>query len=371
MNYDYNKDEIKNSLTIEQIEELLVEFGGEPIRKGDTLISKTICHGGETHKLYYFSNTALFHCFTDCGESFDVFELTRKVMSREHPKQRDDPNWNLPEAIDYIARKFGYSPNVIADDSELDIQKDLHILQNYDRIKDINIETQQVELKEYDGSFLKNLPRPIIEPWTAEGISKQIMDMRGICYDPLNMGVVIPHFDINNRLIGIRERTLIKEQAEKYGKYMPARIGGTMYNHPLSYNLYNLNFSKDNIRRIKKAIVFESEKSCLKYASYFDQDNDISVAVCGSNFTNYQAWLLIKLGVEEIIIAFDHDFTDLNSDTAKRIIKNFKNMHKRFSAYVKISFLWDKDNLTGYKDSPIDKTSEIFLTLYKNRVNLY
>lgn len=371
MNYDYNKDEIKNSLTIEQIEELLVEFGGEPIRKGDTLISKTICHGGETHKLYYFSNTALFHCFTDCGESFDIFELTRKVMSREHPKQRDDSNWNLPEAIDYIARKFGYSPNVIADDSELDIQKDLHILQNYDRIKDINIETQQVELKEYDGSFLKNLPRPIIEPWTAEGISKQIMDMRGICYDPLNMGVVIPHFDINNRLIGIRERTLIKEQAEKYGKYMPARIGGTMYNHPLSYNLYNLNFSKDNIRRIKKAIVFEGEKSSLKYASFFGPENDISADICGSSFVNYQAWLLIQLGVEEIIIAMDKQFQTIGDPEFKKLVRNLKNIHKRYGQYVKISFMFDKGNLLGYKDSPIDQGPEVFKQLFKERVSLY
>ena len=147
MHYDYNKDEIKNNLTIEQIEELLVEFGGEPIRKGETLISKTICHGGQTHKLYYFANTTLFHCFTDCGESFDVFELTRKVMSREHPKTREDSNWNLPEAIDYVARKFGYSPNAIEDENELSISKDLTILSNYDRIKDIDIKTQKIELK--------------------------------------------------------------------------------------------------------------------------------------------------------------------------------------------------------------------------------
>ena len=30
MNYDYNKDEIKNSLTLEQINDYLGELGGEP-----------------------------------------------------------------------------------------------------------------------------------------------------------------------------------------------------------------------------------------------------------------------------------------------------------------------------------------------------
>ena len=48
------------------------------------------------------------------------------------------------------------------------------------------------------------------------------MNKRGICYDPLNMGIVIPHYDIDNNLIGIRERTLIKEE-EVFGKYKPEK----------------------------------------------------------------------------------------------------------------------------------------------------
>jgi hypothetical protein len=374
MNYSYDLQYIKENLTIEQIEEVLIEFGGEPTRKGDVLISRTICHnhsGEGTFKLYYYDNSHLFHCFTDCGESFDVFELIRKFMSREHPKTREDGNWNLPEAVDYIARKFGYSPNVIEEENELTIQRDLTILQNYDRIKEIDINTQKITLKEYDGYFLKNLPSVCIEPWLKEGITKEVMNHAEIKFDPLNQGIVIPHRDINNRLIGISERTLIQEQAEMYGKYMPARISGKMYTHPLSYNLYNLNHSKDNISRMKKAIVFESEKSCLKYRSYFGEENDLSVATCGSSFLNYHCWLLMQLGVDEIIIGFDHDFTDVASDEAKRIIKNLKNIHKKYGAYVKISFLWDSNNLLGYKDSPIDKDKETFIYLFNNRINIY
>ena len=37
---------------------------------------------------------------------------------------------------------------------------------------------------------------------------------RGIAYDPKRHGIVIPHYDINNNLIGIRERTCRRE--EKY-----------------------------------------------------------------------------------------------------------------------------------------------------------
>ena len=74
MTYEYDKDFIKSDLSLEQIEELLSELGGDPERKGDIIVSRTICHGGQSHKLYYYSNTSLFKCYTDCGgEAFDIF----------------------------------------------------------------------------------------------------------------------------------------------------------------------------------------------------------------------------------------------------------------------------------------------------------
>ena len=60
-------------------------------------------------------------------------------------------------------------------------------------------------------------------------------------------------------MIGIRERTLIKEE-ENNGKYKPAIINGIMCRHPLGFNLYNLNNSKDNIKNIKKVFVFEGKR---------------------------------------------------------------------------------------------------------------
>ena len=33
-----------------------------------------------------------------------------------------------------------------------------------------------------------------------------------------------------------------------------------MYNHPLGFNLYNLNNSKEAIKLLKKAIVFEGKR---------------------------------------------------------------------------------------------------------------
>jgi hypothetical protein len=141
-----------------------------------------------------------------------------------------------------------------------------------------------------------------------------------------------------------------------------------MYNHSLGFNLYNLNNSKNIIKKIKKVIVFEGEKSALLYQSYFGIDNDISVAVCGSNLTNYQVDLLLSLGVSEIIIAFDKQFKEIGDGEWKTWTKKLTDINKKYSSKVLISFIFDKENMLGYKDSPIDKGKEIFLELFKKRV---
>lgn len=365
--YNYDKNSIKENLTVDQVKDLVAELGGEPIMQNNILISKTICHGGETHKLYYYNNTHLFRCFTDCGESFDIFELVKKVKSREEGK-----DYPLSQAIHYVAQFFGILPqeNHFENNSPI-LRENLTYFENFDRIKNVNLEKKIVELKEYNGDFLKNLPRPQILPWLKDGITKEVMDYYEICYEPKSCGIVIPHRDIDGKLIGIRERVLIEEMAEKYGKYRPLKMNNKMYNHPLSFALYGLYQNKNNIKAVKKAFVFESEKSVMQYASMFGQENNIAVAICGSSFIQYQAWLLISLGVTEIIVALDKQYQELNDDEHKKLVKNLTNIHHKYGQYVTISYLFDKENILSYKASPTDEGKDKFLYLYKNKVNLY
>lgn len=367
MEYKYDKDKIKNELTIEQVMDLVAELGGEPRLQqgGEYFTALTICHGGDSHKLYYYNNTHLFRCYTYCSpEIFDIFELVRKVNSRQNA------DWTLPHAVQYVASYFGFSEITNDFDNEQGKLQDWQILGKYDKINSsITNEKQRVELKFYDDKILKHLPHPHIIPWEKEGITFETMEARGICYDPVAHGIVIPHYDIDGDLIGIRERTLVKEE-EQYGKYKPAILNGKMYNHPLGFSLYNLNFSKDNIKALKKAVVFEGEKSCLLYSSYFGIDNDISVAVCGSSLINYQFELLLSLGVDEVIIAFDKQFQEIGTEEWKKWTDKLKDIHKKYSPKCQISFMFDKTGLLGYKDSPIDQGPDIFMKLFKERIIL-
>ena len=363
---DENKErleEIKNSLTIEQVFDLLLSYGADPVLKDDLIICRTICHGGDSHKLYYYENTHLFRCYTECSDTFDIFQLVVKVESS------GGRNYSLPQAINYVINFFNLSienKNFQKNDDEL---IDWQIFNRYDKILNNENNKRTIEMKIYDDKILTYLPHPRILPWEQEGISKEVINYHNICYNPSSQAIVIPHYNIDGKLIGIRERTLIKEN-EIYGKYRPMYLNKQMYNHPLGFNLYNLNFSKENIKKTKKAIIFEGEKSPLLFASYFGQENDITVAVCGSSLSSYQVQLLLDLGIEEMIIAFDKQFQELGDKEHLGWVKKLKDINKKYSKYVRISYMFDKWGILGYKSSPIDEGKEKFLELFDKRFSL-
>ena len=378
----YNKDEIKNSLTIDQVFDIVFELGGDPIMNNGYFTAQTICHnhpGEGSHKLYYYDNTKLFRCYTECSDTFDLFELVCKVKNLAGEKkikynesgEEVHVDWALYDGVEFVAVFFnieGENENFSDEHTKL---QDWQFLNKYE---ENNLEKQRrvIDLHVFSEGerILENLPRPRFKDWEEEGISDEVSVAYGICYNPHTNGIVIPHYDINDNLIGIRERTLVKEQ-EKYGKYRPSIINGIMYNHPLGFNLYNINNSKEHIREFKKAFIFESEKSCLKYASYFGMSNDISVAICGNNLNSYQVSLLLSLGCKEMIIALDKQYKEIGDKEWEQWTKKFYSINDKYGGYVDVSFLFDLNgNLLDYKDSPIDKGKDTFFNLYNNRLRI-
>ena len=356
----FDKDELKNSLSIDQVEDLLTELGGEPRRYKDALVARTICHGGDSHKLYYYPNTHLFKCYTACDDTFDIFELIIKLKALQHE------NWSLYNAMSFVADFFSINFENDFSNLQSDLQ-DWSIFNKWTKERLSYGQQNAGGLPEFDSSILLHLPRPRLISWEKEGITKEVCDNHEICYDPICDGIVIPHYDINGRLVGIRERTLIKE-LEENGKYRPAVLNHKMYNHPLSLNLYNIDHAAAAIKQIKKAILFESEKSCLKFASYFGSNNDISVACCGSNVSSYQVQLLLSLGIQELVIALDRQYQKLTEQEHKDWAKKMYNLNNKYGKYVQLAYIFDKGYILNYKASPVDQGKDIFLELYNKRI---
>ncbi len=364
----FDKLKIREALTSENIFDLLQEWGGDPIATSFGFISATICHnapGNGSKKLYYYENTGLFKCFTGCDAYFDVFELFIKVASIQHQKELD-----LNDSVRWIAQRFGLSGDY-QEATDLSTLDDWKYLANYERIQEIELKDNNVVLKEYDNTILDRFNYDIkLTPWLQEGITQDALDRGRIGFYPGGDQITIPHFDKDGRFIGLRGRCLCAEEGELYGKYRPLKINKELYNHPLGMNLYNLNNSKDNIKLMKKAIIFEGEKSNLLYASYFGLENDISVACCGSSVSPYQIQLLLDCGAEEIVVAFDRQFEEIGDDEFKRLKTNLIKLRNKYKRDAIISFVFDKNKITGYKDSPIDCGPQIFLQLFKERIVL-
>lgn len=365
---DYDKKAIREELSIDDYFQLVTEWGGNPEFTPFGFISDTICHnppGEGSRKLYFYANSDLFKCYTDCDCAFDIFELTIKVAQIQSNRKMD-----LNDAVRYLAAKF----NIVIDlnDTEDIGLADWQYLIAYDKINDIPIVNQVPQLKEYDKRILEPLAiNPnYLTPWINDHIKPQILAHAQIGYNFSTDQISIPHFDKDGRFIGLRGRTMVKEDAERFGKYRPMIINKQQYNHSLGLNLYNLNNSKDNIKRMGKAIVFESEKSTLQFQSYFGLENDISVACCGSSVSSYQIQLLIEDRVQEIIIAFDRQFQELGDSEFKRLKAKLLGLHKKYKNEVLISFIFDKHLITSYKASPTDEGPEKFMQLFKERIIL-
>lgn len=363
----FDKNDIKQALSIEQIFDLLQNWGAEPEYTSFGILSSTICHnkpGEGSKKLYYYTNSELFQCYSNCN-SFDIFQLVIKVMEIQN-----NIVFNLNDAIRWIAQKLGISGRLEEDINDEGL-KDWKYLANYERIQEIKVNTQEIVLKQYDDVILSRFNYQVkLDPWLQEGINQEVLDYASIGYYAGGDQITIPHFDINNRFIGLRGRTLCKMEGELYGKYRPLKINNELYNHPLGYNLYGLNWTKENIKTMKKAVLVEGEKSVLKYASYFGIENNICVASCGSSLTSYQVQLLLSLGINELIIAFDKQYEKCNTEESNKWAKKLVQIHNKYKNEILISFLWDKDEILGYKESPLDVDKEKFLYLFKRRIIL-
>ena len=365
----YDKDEIKEQLTIEQVSEIVIALGSAPpIMMQGRFMMENLCHHlpGQSHecKLYYYDNTKLLRCYTKCRESFDIFQLVQKAMYIQY-----NEDWVLPKAVEWVAKKVGVVGTVEGFDG--DKVDDWKMINHYVMLQN-KIETAEekgdVKLAVYDNLILAKLSLVPIERWMQEGITIEAMTKYGIKYYPKDHKIVIPHWDEDSNLIGIRGRSLVKQEAELFGKYTPIKINGIMYNHPLSFALYGLNFNKNNIRKAKKAIVFEGEKSVMLYESLFGAENNIAVASCGSSISMHQFGLLRALDIDELVIAYDRQFMTIGDEEFKIHIRTLKQLAKRFNNYVTVTLMHDVNGLLDYKDAPIDKGREVFEELFKRRI---
>lgn len=345
-----NYEEIINGLKDDQVFNLLTELGGEPIDKNDYILSKTICHHQKdedaSYKLYYYKNTHIFYCYSEDG-IMSIFKLLKNYYSVNNIEY----DWYediFQVVLTCSASKAREASNGSAWTS---------LRAEYAEQK------QRKQLPTYPIGLLDCFVKQYPIEWLQDHISREAMDKYDIRYSISQNKIIIPHFDASGALVGIRGRALNEWEVENVGKYMPVQIEGKWYSHPLSLNLYGLNFNKEEIKKYRVAYIFESEKSCLQFESF--NLPHCAVASCGSNLNKYQVDLLIRYcHPREIVVCYDNE--ELQGED--KYFNKLWTMCNKYKNYCNMSFIYDRKGLSKLKDSPSDNGEEKFIKLLEERV---
>lgn len=348
----YNYKELVDALDEEKIKKLLDKLDIPWQDKGSHLICKTACHNIDldeaSWKLYYYKNNKFFYCYSSC-QGMSIF----KFLKHYYETRQIEYDWY--QDIYEVVRDCSNFKGV-----------DGFIVEKYKSLRDrYEVKRKEKELPQYMPHVLDCFVQTYPQEWLDDGISKKTMDRFNISYSISQNKIIIPHYDILGRLVGIRGRALNEWEVENIGKYAPIQVEGIWYKHPLSMNLYGLDRTFMDIRRNGVCYLFESEKSVLQMDGF--SIPNCSAAVCGSNFNKYQLNILMKFcAPSEIVICFDKE--ELPGE--EKYFNKLWNICQKYKQYCNFSFIYDREELLNLKDSPTDKGEEIFLQLLKKRVKV-
>jgi len=317
--------------------------------RGKYLIMPTICHNEHpedaSKKLYLYKNedkeelSPLFKCYTECSEAFNVYQLIMKVEELRGNTILFRDAYRMLHGKNY--KKDTLSP-------EREIFSPINA-----KFKD----PLSIKLPEYSETCLELFSCGYMDPWALEGIDLEILKRYKISYSKSFQGVMIPHMDWRGRFIGLRIRSYDEAKSDSY-KYMPAFLSGIFYAHPLSLNLYGIYQNQKHIKKHKRCILFEAEKSVLQYEQIYDEEN-ISLAICGKSISRWQIDMLIFfLGVDELIIGFDKEYTTI--EERYNYINDITNKLKYATSFMRVGVLIDEKNVFKLKESPVDRTVREF-----------
>ena len=346
-----NYKQIIEDLDINKVKSLLEKLKIPYQETESYLLMPTVCHNSDIEsaswKLYYYKNNHIFYCYTNCL-GMSIFQFLKNYYSE---RQIDYDWYNDVYKVILDCSNFNYTESFTQPK-----YKSIRELYQYKTIP---------ELPTYPNGILECFSKFYPPEWINDGISRKTMDKFDICFSTIQNKIIIPHYNLNGELIGIRGRALNEWEIENVGKYMPIQIEGKWYSHPLSLNLYGLNITKENIKRNKICYIFESEKSVMQCDS-FQMDN-CAVAVCGSQLNKWQIKILVKeCHPQEVVVCFDKEEQPPDEEYFNKLYK----ICSKYKNYADFSFIYDREKLLNMKDSPSDRGEEIFKKLLSKRVRV-
>ena len=366
-----DKDYLLEIITEENILNILANYNIYPYLnkiQENEIWFETVCHGGSSHKLCYFRDSKTFYCYTNCG-FMNIFSFLIKII-----------NGSFSDVLKLIAKELGINNRQgFTKNYNSETRKEFSTINKYLSIRRKKPK-ELIHLPKINNPNIMNYFENNIfyQGWIDEGISIPTMQKFGISWYESQKSIIIPHKNIYGEIVGIRRRSL--QEKDKDNKYMPLILEGEIYSHSLNMNFYGLWEHLNAIKRFKKVVIVESEKSCMLAQEYYG-DNAFVIATCGFNISNWHRDVLLKLGIKEVILGFDKDFNILEFDEYNendpeylkftRYVNRINSLAQKFTSFFTTYVLWDTDSkLLNKKDSPFDQGKEVLEYLMKNKIEI-
>ena len=305
-------------------------------------------------KLIFYPDSHIFMGYT-AGRSYDIISLvqTRLALLKQP--------CSFLDACQFIIDTTNISPDSISR-----VKKEGHVYDWSNLERFIRVRKYGNQLSEYNRNIIDTLPPLYPQAWIDEGISEETMDKYQIRYYERCNQTVIPCFDDEARLVGVRVRNWDKDRVEQ-AKYMPlVTLDGQCYKFNTNQVFYGINYNKPEIERTGKVIIVESEKAVMKLDTYMGRHN-IALGMYGSNLGIQRRNQLLKMGVNTVSYVVDNDFIGQDDEFFEQWREKIRHFIKLWDGFCRVEIVWDNLGLLGPKENATDRTKEVWEQLWENR----
>ena len=350
---------LKKSLSLSHYSLILNGLGIPIFSKSNT---EWRCYSGDRHKnpydgspsLIFYPDTKIFQGYS-AGRAYDCISLVQTRLNLL------GQTCSFIDACNWILEKTGLNPTKITKPLTNTHVYDWSELERFVRVRKYGN-----QLPEYNRNIIDTLPPLYPQAWIDEGISEETMAKYQIRYYERCNQTVIPCFDSEARLIGVRVRNWDKDRVEQ-AKYMPLiTLDGQCYKFNTNHVFYGINYNKPEIERIGKVIIVESEKAVMKLDTYMGRHN-IALGMYGSNLGIQRRNQLIKMGVNTVSYVVDNDFIGQDDEFFEQWREKIQHFIKLWDGFCRIEIVWDNLGLLGPKENATDSTKEVWEQLWENR----
>ena len=306
-------------------------------------------------KLYFYKDSQIYFGYTS-SRSYDIISLvqTRLALLKQP--------CSFLDACQFILDTTNINPDSISR-----VKKEGHVYDWSNLERFIRVRKYGNQLSEYNRNIIDTLPSLYPQAWIDEGISEETMDKYQIRYYERCNQTVIPCFDDEARLVGVRVRNWDKDRVEQ-AKYMPLiTLDGQCYKFNTNQVFYGINYNKPMIEQTGEVWLGESEKFVLKLDGWFGPKS-CALAMYGHQLGMQRRNQLIKMGVKRVVYCPDMDFIGQDDAFFEDWCKSVRRLCDMFKGYCQVDIVWDDTGeLLGPKENATDRDKETWDKLWESK----